>query len=151
MPVNTFDDTKLHKPETCECGKQSNGATENQETADTKLKDVKDRYMSSFTMHALNHIVEGTRGEKIMWTLTLLTAVGLAVYLAWNFFVSYFNYEVSTTFKNVPKMSMKLPIMYLCRKDLWQYLTGNLHNCLPNSKHYDNKICTELRKESPVW
>ena len=54
-------------------------------------------------MHALNHIVEGTTVEKILWTTKLVGAIVVAVWLAWNFFVAFFKNEVKAFLQGVPK------------------------------------------------
>ena len=58
-----------------------------------KLNTMKDRYKYSFTIHALNHIIEGNVTEKIVWSIKLMVALGLAVYLCWSLFIDYFNYK----------------------------------------------------------
>ena len=115
------------------------------------LKEVKDRYMSSFTIHALNHIVEGSLPEKVLWTFKLLLALGVAVYLAWNIFVAYFDYEVSTTIKCVSMSSMRLPMVYICGEGYNHNLMLNLHNCLKGNESFNRRVCTALHQEKPDW
>ena len=56
----------------------------------TLLRDIQSRYSSGFTMHALNHIQDGTLLERIVWILKLVVLLGAAVYISWGIFTAYF-------------------------------------------------------------
>ena len=49
----------------------------------TRLKPIRMRYTSSFTMHALDHIINGTIPEKVFWVFKLFVVIG-------NYIAGYF-------------------------------------------------------------
>ena len=61
-----------------------------------KLQAVRTRYNNNFTMHGLEHIINGTWVEKIFWTLKLIVAVSIAGWLSKELFQSYLDHDTTT-------------------------------------------------------
>ena len=62
----------------------------------TRLKPIRKRYTSSFTMHALDHIINGTMVVRVFWTAKLFLVIGTAVFMSRQLFYSYFLNHVDT-------------------------------------------------------
>ena len=50
------------------------------------LTNIRVRYQQGFTMHALEHVINGTYIERVFWTLKLCLAITVALYLSWQLF-----------------------------------------------------------------
>ena len=83
-------------------GKMSAGV----DTFLTRLKPIRKRYTSSFTMHALDHIINGTRVERVFWTLKLSMVIGTACFMSRQLFFSYFLNHVDTLLVFQPQVNL---------------------------------------------
>ena len=119
----------------------------------SKLRRIRDRYKNSFTVHGVNHIIDGTVPEKVLWTIKLAIVLFVAVYLCWNFFVAFSNYEVDTNMKIVLKDPMKFPTIMICNNlvDILR-IFESLNDCSSNtSGSYDTNICNEINRQCPTF
>ena len=84
----------------------------------SRLKQIRHRYTSSFTMHALDHIINGTLPEKVFWTVKLFIVLGTAIFMCRNLFVSFFKNKVISKLTYTPKTEMNLPMVFICGNNM---------------------------------
>ena len=119
----------------------------------TKIREqliaIRNRYKSSFTVHALNHIVDGTLPEKLLWSVKLLAAIAVAVYLCWNLFVDYFTYKTTSNVRIVMLNEMFAPTVFLCTKDYKRY-RRTFNDCSSNTtRSYNLAVCSCVNRGCP--
>ena len=161
MNMHKNTSNKLHPA----CTKHSNsmkmGGTNNKvmdvslSSADTnsetlkkdRLRDIRERYASSFTMHALNHIQDGNSIEKLVWVVKLVGLFAAAVFICRGIFTSYFRREVNTTFKTTMVTQLNFPKVYLCLSDPSQVESKSLNNCADKTSKSYMPWCENLRDD----
>ena len=62
-------------------------STKNMSNTIARLRTIRNRYLNSFTMHALNHVINGTPIEKIFWSVKLVAAIGVGFYFCKALFI----------------------------------------------------------------
>ena len=115
----------------------------------TKLKPIRRRYTSSFTMHALDHIINGTTLEKVFWITKLFVVISTAIFMCRQLFVSYFMNHVDTNILFKTKTEMNLPAIIICGSNM-EDLMGAQYDCTSkSSKSYNAPVCESLQKKCP--
>ena len=114
-----------------------------------QLSKIRRRYQDGFTMHGLDHIINGTWVERIFWFLKLCLAITVAVYLSWKLLQSYLHHNVDSKVSIETKTKLQLPMLFICGTHAKHYL-ATFNNCeSTESKSYDEKICKELKMKCP--
>ena len=112
----------------------------------SRLKTIQSRYVDSFTMHGLHHIINGTIVEKVLWTIKLTAAIIFACYLSKDLLMTYFNYGTNTVISMESKSELQLPKVSIHSARL--LLTGETNvfaDCSSKwSKSYDKNECDAL-------
>ena len=54
-----------------------------------KVKESRKRYSSTFTMHAVEHVINGTKVERIFWSFMLCVALSAGIGLSYKLFASF--------------------------------------------------------------
>lgn len=112
-----------------------------------KVSEARNRYISSFTVHSVEHIVKGTLPEKIFWSIKLVGAISLAIYLSRSLFVAFMKHEVDTKLSIEKKMLMKLPTVLICVHTPWSM---SYNNCSSNaSRSWNPDVCETLNRAYP--
>ena len=115
-----------------------------------KLKSARERYASSFTIHAAEHIVNGTVPEKIFWSLKLMMAIGAAIFLSGKLFVSFYEHEVDTKVTMETQHKLQFPMILIGRPGAVSALTIIRNNCSSNqSVSYDKTVCDIVNRDCP--
>ena len=96
-----------------------------------KVKTVRKRYVSSFTMHAIDHISNGTLVERIFWSFKLMAALAIALYLSKKLFLSYFDHDVDTKITVQTKNRLQFPMVLIGDRNVGTYLFSR-NNCTSN-------------------
>ena len=114
-----------------------------------RLKPIRNRYTSSFTMHALDHIINGTLPEKVFWTIKLFIVIGTAIFMCRGFIASYFKGAVETTLEYQSNTTMELPLVFVCGKEMEHMLSTQCDCSSKSSKSYNETVCTLLQQKCP--
>ena len=116
-----------------------------------RIAEVRRRYQAGFTMHALEHIINGTKVERVFWTLKLCLAITMAIYLSWQLFESYLHHHVDTKVNIETKTTLQLPMLFICGTQARDYL-ATFNDCQSNaSRSHDEDICRVLRRMCPEF
>ena len=111
----------------------------------SRLKTIRTRYVNSFTMHGLHHIIYGTIAEKVLWTIKLTAAIICAFYISKDLLISYFNYGTSTVINIESRSAMQLPKVTLISAKLFFDNFNTFADCSSkSSKSYDKYECDAL-------
>ena len=124
------------------------------------IKEVRKRYASTFTMHAMEHIINGTLVEKIFWTFKLMLALAVAIILSKKLFVSFFDHEVNTKITLQTNNRLQFPMILIGGHNTGTYLYSR-NNCTSNQSisyrdisytadgEIANDICEKLQQQCP--
>ena len=116
-----------------------------------KLKEIRDRYAESFTVHGMNHIVAGNIPEKLVWIVLLLGALSGTVLITHELFGSYLNNEVSTKINIKQQLQMKLPTIYICASKSISNFQQIIDCSSSSSQSFDFFKCSDLSQECPEF
>ena len=108
-----------------------------------RLKSIQKRYANAFTMHALNHIINGTIAEKIFWASKLTVAIILAIYFSKDIFDSYSTYKTDTLINIEVQKSLQFPKVHIC----FGNAISTFADCTSaSSKSYDKRECSKFKE-----
>ena len=114
-----------------------------------QLSKIRRRYQDGFTMHSLDHIINGTWIERVFWIFKLSLAIIVAVYLSWQLLQGFLNHHVDSKVSIETKTKIQLPMLFICGTKAKHYLSA-FHDCRSNdSRSYDEEICEELNHTCP--
>ena len=106
----------------------------------SRLKTIQTRYVDSFTMHGLHHIINGTIVEKVLWTIKLTGAILFACYISKDLLISYFDYGTNTVISMESKSELSLPRVSIHSAKL--LFRNTFADCASkSSKSYDRNEC----------
>ena len=84
------------------------------DSRERKLRRIQKSYVGGFTLHGLSKVVSGTKQEKLLWGVFLLTALSFTGYMFYTYCNKYTSYEYRTEIRIEEIDQLQLPSITLC-------------------------------------
>ena len=78
------------------------------------MRNTKQSYKTSFTVHGLSRIFSGYCIERMFWLFSLASVLSIAAYLCSIYGKSYWKFEVQTNTRTERRKEMPLPAILVC-------------------------------------